>query len=589
MGQRLLDIAKRHWLAGTVAAWALFAVVVCVMHRQRIATLALTDTDDNLRMAQVRDWMAGQGWFDLRQYRMLVPEGADIHWSRIVDLPIAGLIALFEPFVGGNRAEQWAATGAPLLALLVASIGVVVAARRLAGPLAWAPAMAALIFSPIVIGMFLPLRIDHHGWQLACLAWVMAGALDPERRRGGLVAGAATAISLGIGLEMLIPMALIGAGCVVGWFFRREEAARIGAYGLALALGVGLMFLLFASEANRLMRCDALTPVWLADMVLAGAAAFVLAWRNPADWRWRVGLAVLAGIVLATFHALAFPQCLTRFEGVSPEVTRLWLDRVNEARSVLEHKPRTIWNALFPVTVGLLGYGVAILLNRRDGEALRRTLILAAPALVTGGLMFWQLRAGPSAQLLAVPGAAALVVLLLPRTIASGRMLVRVVGTAAVAIVGIGALGGTAVHYFPEENDAASRDAATTAGPKRTGACKDRRVMGALDALPAGTVFTAIDLAPRLLVTTHHAAVTGPYHRNFEAIGDVIRTLESSSSRDAAAEATVRGYGSDYVMVCADKAPAGDTLEKRLRRGEAPDWLTEVNGEFGQIRLYRLR
>jgi len=41
---------------------------------------------------QVRGLLHGQGWYDLRQYRMNPPGGANIHWSRLVDLPIAGLI-----------------------------------------------------------------------------------------------------------------------------------------------------------------------------------------------------------------------------------------------------------------------------------------------------------------------------------------------------------------------------------------------------------------------------------------------------------------------------------------------------------------
>src|SRR3546814_9878226 len=42
---------------------------------------------------------------DLRQYRLNPPGGFDIHWSRLVDLPIAGLILLFKPF-GLARSEE---------------------------------------------------------------------------------------------------------------------------------------------------------------------------------------------------------------------------------------------------------------------------------------------------------------------------------------------------------------------------------------------------------------------------------------------------------------------------------------------------
>src|SRR5690606_8335666 len=103
-----------------------------------IRGFALGDTDDNMRMMQVRALLHGQDWYDLRQYRMNPPFGADIHWSRLVDLPIAGLKRLFMPVVGGPVAEQIAATVAPLLPMLVAMWGLALAARRLVEPRAFA-------------------------------------------------------------------------------------------------------------------------------------------------------------------------------------------------------------------------------------------------------------------------------------------------------------------------------------------------------------------------------------------------------------------------------------------------------------------
>ena len=50
------------------------------------------DTDDAMRMVQVRDWLAGQGWYDLRALRLDPPAGTLMHWSRVVDLPLAALI-----------------------------------------------------------------------------------------------------------------------------------------------------------------------------------------------------------------------------------------------------------------------------------------------------------------------------------------------------------------------------------------------------------------------------------------------------------------------------------------------------------------
>src|ERR1700694_2453450 len=48
-------------------------------------------TDDAMRLVQFRDLLAGQGWFDLTQYRLSPPDGAAMHWSRLIDPPPPGV------------------------------------------------------------------------------------------------------------------------------------------------------------------------------------------------------------------------------------------------------------------------------------------------------------------------------------------------------------------------------------------------------------------------------------------------------------------------------------------------------------------
>ncbi|HLW92521.1 MAG TPA: hypothetical protein VKS78_14645, partial [Roseiarcus sp.] len=45
------------------------------------------NTDDAMRMVEVRDWLAGQAWFDLHQYRLDPPGGVFMHWTRVLDVP----------------------------------------------------------------------------------------------------------------------------------------------------------------------------------------------------------------------------------------------------------------------------------------------------------------------------------------------------------------------------------------------------------------------------------------------------------------------------------------------------------------------
>ena len=77
--------------------------------------------------------------------------------------------------------------------------------------------------------------------------------------------------------------------------------------------------------------CDALSPVWLSDAAVGGAVMLGLAMLQARQLEGAAGAAVAAGGVVAGFHALMWPNCLQRLEGVSPEATRLWLDHVREA------------------------------------------------------------------------------------------------------------------------------------------------------------------------------------------------------------------------------------------------------------------
>ena len=164
-------------------SWMLFCAWFIFNRSNDIRFFKLGDTDDNMRMMQVRALLHGQGWFDLSQHRLAV--GGNIHWSRLVDLPIAGLILLLRPLIGGAAAERWAVGIAPLLPYLLLLFSVALSVRRLIDPRAYLLAFAALFFAGSTNGMFMPERIDHHGWQLAFLALAIAAIADPEECAAG--------------------------------------------------------------------------------------------------------------------------------------------------------------------------------------------------------------------------------------------------------------------------------------------------------------------------------------------------------------------------------------------------------------------
>jgi hypothetical protein len=574
--ERILALLERHWKLITIAAWLLFCAWFVFARWSNIIAFALGDTDDNMRIMQVRALLSGQDWFDLRQYRLNPPFGANMHWSRLVDLPLAALILLFRPLVGGPDAERIAAAVAPMLPYLILLFGVALTARRLIDRRAFMLPIIAMIVAGLTNSMFMPERLDHHGWQLALLSVSIAGLADPRRVRGGLTLGLSSALSLAIGLEMVIYLALAGAATVLFWVADADQRRRLLAYAVSLGGGTALAFLVFASYANRIAVCDALSPVWLSNALLGSALLLAVAWRTPGDWRFRLGLAAGAGMIVAAFHAIAWPHCLTRLEGVSPEVYDLWLSNVREARPIYRHgwQMTTLILAL-PVTA-LIGWALLAWRNRGDSDLLRRTIAVAVPGVVAMLLLFWQTRTGPAAQLLAVVGATAVVWVLAPAFDRSTRAVVRTLGVVAVALVGFGALVPLGLKLAP----------AKTPTPREIEIEKANRLCNFITSYrpvaqqPKGTVFTFLDYSPRLITLTHHDAIMGPYHRNGEQIADVMKAFRGSAEE---ARRIFAKYRSDYLLTCPNSSTttiflsqAKDGFYGQLAKGQLPDWLTPV-------------
>lgn len=574
--QRALDFLGREWLRITFAVWIFYCLWSVYVSWDQIRWFGLGDTDDNMRIMQVRALLHGQGWYDLRNYRMNPPFGANIHWSRLVDLPIAGLILGLRPFLGGAGAERWAAAIAPMIPYLLLLYSLALTARRLLGPTAYLLTFLALIFAGSNNGMFAPERIDHHGWQLALLALSIASIADPNRVRGGIVLGVSTALSLAIGLEMIIYLALAGIAMVLFWVDDGDERERLRAYAVTLGGSTALCFLVFASNDNWFAVCDALSPVWLSDALLGSALMFALAWLSSGDQKRRIVCALGAGIILAGFHGMTWPHCLQRPEGVSPEADRLWLSHVKEARPFYTHGWRIATLIMTLPVTGVVGW-ILLTWHRWGDRDLRRRVIGAAiPGVAATLLLFWQTRTGPAAQMMAVIGCAALIWIIIPTSWNSKTPLIRVLVTALAVVVGCGAVVPVIVGSIPEDKPT-KRDLQIGRANRL---CATMWGLHPVALQPKGMVMTFVDLGPRLITLTHHDTVAGPYHRNGQQIVDVMNFWRGSA--DQAHQIAVR-YHTNYVLSCPDsstttifaaEAPKGFYVQ--LQHGQVPSWMVPV-------------
>jgi hypothetical protein len=565
----------RHWRRWFLLFWAAIALYLVWYRWNGIHWFSLSDTDDNVRFAQVRALLDGQGWYDLRQYRLDPPRGISIHWSRLVDLPIAGLMLLLKPFLGWGAAARWACAIAPILAFGCALYAMMLTVRRLVAPHAFLLAPAILVCAPTTFGMFMPLRIDHHGWQLASLIWAVAGMADARRMRGGLTAGAATAVSLTIGLELLPYLAVAGALHALWWVFDARQGDRLRGYGLTLAGGAAVGYLVFGSFDNAQPLCDALTPVYLSTLLLAGAATIAIGSLRIERRAVRLAIALAVGAGIGAFFVSTWPQCLGRPEGVSPELERLWLSHVREAKPLYKYGWRVIFPTLALPVIGVIGAFWA-LWRARHGDRAVAWLLVALLSLFSALLLAWQTRAGPGSQMLGVIGATAIGWPLIRWTLAQRLLPVRILGTIAAFVVVSGSFAGLIVKNVPEKK-----------GPVRVRVdqanrrCPTLPALAPIGKLPPATFLTFNDLGPRLIATTHHSAISGPYHRAGAAILD---TQHAFRARDPeVVRRIMQRHGATMLLICPGmsestvyRSEAKDGFYVQLTNGRVPAWLTPV-------------
>ena len=576
-----------HWRRWFLVGWAAIVVYMLYYKWNAIHWFALSDTDDNMRFAQVQALLHGQGWYDLRQHRIDPPAGISIHWSRLVDLPIAALMLILQPIVGGQEAARWSCAIAPMLALGAALYGVMLTARRLVDRWAFFLAGSILVFANTTMLMWMPMRIDHHGWQLASLIIAVAGMADGKKFRGGLTAGFATAFSLTIGLELLPYLAVVGALILLWWVIEGDQANRLRGYGLSLAAGTAFGYLVFGSFDNAQYLCDALTPVYLSTLVGAGAILFALGSFAFAE-RWlRIVAALAAGAAICGFYAGAFPQCLGRPEHLPPEADKLWFSHIKEAKPLYQHGWRIAFPTLSLSIIGVIGAAWSFWRARGTEKAVPWALVFLL-SLFSALLLFWQTRAGPGSQLMGVIGATALGWPMLNWTLAHRSVLVRVFGSVAVFLLVSGSFSALIVQNVPERRSA-YRKKVDMANRR----CPTLPALRPIAALPPATILTFTDLGPRLIAVTHHSAIAGPYHRAADAILDVQHSFRATDPE--VAHEVMRRHGASLLLICpglsestvyGSEAPKGFYVQ--LIRGQVPAWLAPMTlPEGSPFKLWR--
>ena len=290
--------------------------------------------------------------------------------------------------------------------------------------------------------MFMPERIDHHGWQLALLALQHGRHCRSEARsRRARARHHLGAVARDRARDDHLSRARRRRdGAVLG---RRRARSAIGCAPMPCRSAAASRSAFCSSPPTTTATpvCDALSPVFLSDALLGGALMYGLAWlsparleapagararrparSSPASTRRLAAMPAEARAYLARSAAAVDELCEGGAAGLPPRLARRDADRAHFRSRARSDGPLLAW------------------MRRRDPELLRRIIGVAAPGFAASLLLLWQTRTGPAAQMMAAVGAAALVWFLFPLFWLSKYSAVRVAGALAVIVVGAGAI-----------------------------------------------------------------------------------------------------------------------------------------------------
>lgn len=573
--------------AGTSAAYVAKALLTAQ------TTPLVLDTDDAMRLTEVRDFLAGQPWFDLVEHRLNTPYGGLIHWSRLIDLPEAMLVGLLRlPF--GTLGDTVALYAWPLLLLgpLIYLSGRL--SVRLGGPGALLPGLALPAFSLITLAEFGPGRLDHHSAQIVLSLIMLECALTAlTKPRAAIGAGIAAAAALAIGNEALPVVGAIVIVFGLSWAFAPRNASAMRDFGLSFGVGMALALALGVPPSRWLAPMfDAISIVFAAGAVLCAVAFALLSIAPLRTTSARLVVGLASGTAIIAAIVAMWPAILKGpYGALDPWLISNWIDYISEAQPWLTSFAA---DPVYPVAVTLpaliaLAFAIWNIIHR---PAARTTwLVYAGTLTITLLITVLQIRAARFAGPMAVPGCAALIAIawrnqskhhgIVPALGVVGAWL----GSAGVAVGIVTTLG---VLAWPDYA-AATED--TYRGARQ--ACLMPQAFGELARLAPQRIMAPIDLGSHLLAFTGHSVVAAPYHRNQEAVLDAFHFFNEPIDQ---ARQILTARGISLVVICpamkeirglVEHAP--DSFISLYAEGKLPGWLVDESPSASPLKVYAVR
>ena len=566
----------------------LAAAIAVVLTKAYLSGRGLTLTfqqkgnDDIMRLLTVRDWLAGQSWFDMTQYRLLPPEGVELHWSRYIDLGIAAFILPFAQFLPMATAEMVAAMVWPTFILILTVLVVGLGTRRIFGSQAAIFAVIMTVAWPLSAEMHSrPGNLDHHNVQILLMVVMTFAMMWYHRPQvAGVVGGISAALSVAIGLESIVFIICVGLIMVTVAAVSRQEAARklLGSFCLTLPVASLILWVGQTRPSALLVPvCDQLSLPAIALVLGASLACLVPLWVAPmraTPVRFLMSTALISSVALALAWPLIGP-CLSGPYGALPQDLQSFIaTRIVEALPIhqwAEDRLSDVLHLLLPIAAAVvLGVGVW----RRDSvtkmqpPAARQAFVLLMLLLLMGtAMLFYQMRT--------------IIVVTAIVPIATGVILARMLQSyllrrdgirAAVFLWCVALFLAPYAYVYPV---LAAMPPKTKEATLFDNACRSHASLASLNAVPPARIISHISFGPSLLWATHHISMSSAFHRSAAALRNSYLPFELD-------EAEMRAYllatDATHLLLCKG-FHYEDGFARRLSDTDDPataDWLKPV-------------
>jgi hypothetical protein len=538
------------------------------------------DSDDLLRLKQVRDLLDGKSWFDVHEPRIGAPFGLETNWSRLLDGLIALAIRVTQEYAGRERAEYLVQLFYPLALIVPAVVAIAVVANRFGGRLAatFASIQIAASFTPAFF-QFRPGRIDHHNMQ-SLLALVLFATLVRlnGRTQSGIAVAVALSLMLAVGFETLPFAGIALAALAVRYIVSDTRDELLGFCG-ALILVLPALHFAQTGEARMLVPvCDMLGWNMVAAL-LGGAivtAAVLIAGPEELSRSARISVIVFGAIIAGGLWVNIHPICI---KGPFAESGSAYYQEViKHTAEMTPINPSAAIESFFVMAVAPILFALSALFLLFNRERASACLIAGAFIVVAGVMSVMMTRNFPYGALFGTPVTAAGLAFL------AQRMRNAIVRTSAVPLLLIF----TVPFVVAFVVDRVARPNIASRIQQDVMPCNTAADYARLAKLPKGYVFVPINMGVPVVLLTHHSVDAAPYHRISEQALANYRVFKSSA---ATAHDYVRGKQFDYVIACRADSPAGGimgTFAENLSHGIAESWLEPVD-TTGPVLIWKVR